>query len=120
VTFPIPVVNGEAELNVPGSSEAQFAAADRTVRRDRETVGDGSPGSSPRSSSARPSRAPLPVHVVRRYETLRSIARDRLGDSHRADEIIELNQDRLPETNQLTPGQRLLLPVDATVARQAP
>jgi nucleoid-associated protein YgaU len=118
--FPIPVANDEVELNRPGLSEARIEAADRTVRRDRENVEDGAPGSSSRSGSARATRTMRPVHVVRRYETLRSIARDRLGDSHRADEIIELNQDRLPDTNQLTPGQRLLLPFDATPARQAP
>ena len=118
--FPIAVANGEAKLDRPGSSEAQFEAADRTGRRDRENVGDGSPGSNPRSSIAGPSRALLPVHVVRRYETLRSIARDRLGNSHRADEIIELNRDRLSDTDQLKQGQRLLLPFDATPARQAP
>jgi general secretion pathway protein D len=118
--LPIAVATGAAGLNLPGSSAAQFEAANRTVRRDRENVGDGSPGSRPRSSSAGPSRALRPVHVVRRDETLLSIARDRLGNSHRADEIIELNQDRLPDTNQLTPGQRLLLPFDATPARRAP
>jgi nucleoid-associated protein YgaU len=57
------------------------------------------------------------VHVVRRYETLRSIARDRLGNVHRADEIIELNRDRLANPDQLTPGQRLVLPLDAGIAR---
>ena len=73
-----------------------------------------------RSSNAGSGGAPQPVHVVRRYETLRSIARDRLGDSRRADEIIELNRDRVPVASQLTPGQRLLLPSDATPVRQAP
>ena len=76
-------------------------------------------GAGPPVSSRAPRRAP-PYHVVRRYETLRSIARDRLGDSRRADEIIELNQDRLPESNQLRPGLRLLLPSDAAPEPQAP
>ena len=96
-----------------------------TARPDRLTAGDlivipRIDELDPTQSSPGSSRAPLPVHVVRRYETLRSIARDRLGDSHRVDEIIELNRDRIPETNQLTQGQRLLLPSDATPARQAP
>ena len=115
--FPLPVANAEAKLNLPGSSQAQSLSSERTVRRDRENVGDSSPGSS-RSSSAGSRRAPFPVHVVRRYETLWSIARDRLGNAQRADEIIKLNQDRLPGTNQLTPGQRLLLPFDAMPAPQ--
>ena len=57
-----------------------------------------------------------PIHVVRRYESLRSIARDRLGDSRRAGEIAELNQDRLGDNNQVRPGMRLILPADATPA----
>ncbi len=68
----------------------------------------GPEGSSPRGA--------LPVHVVRSYETLRSIARDRLGNALRADEIIDLNRDRIPDLNRLAPGQRLLLPEDAMPA----
>jgi general secretion pathway protein D len=118
--FPVGVATGDAGLNSRGFSEARLGTADQAVRRNRENVGDGSSGSRPRTSSAESSVAPSPVHVVRRYETLRSIARDRLGDSRRTDEIIELNGDRLQDSNQLTPGQRILLPSDATPVRQAP
>jgi nucleoid-associated protein YgaU len=117
--FPEGVVNGDAKLNLPGLSEARSEPADQTVGRNRENIGDDSSGSRSRSSNAGSGGAPQPVHVVRRYETLRSIARDRLGDSRRAGEIIELNRDRVPAANQLTPGQRLLLPADATPASQA-
>jgi hypothetical protein len=55
---------------------------------------------------------------MRRYETLRSIVRDSLGDAHRAGEILELNQDRLPDPNRLAPGQQLLLPEGAMPPRQ--
>jgi type IV pilus secretin PilQ/predicted competence protein len=53
------------------------------------------------------------VHVVRRDETLRGIARDRLGDARRGGEIAELNRDLLGDDPRPAPGQRLLLPADA-------
>jgi general secretion pathway protein D len=60
------------------------------------------------------------VHVVRRHETLRSIARDRLGDLHRSDELADLNRDVLGPAGQLTVGQRLILPADASAPRPRP
>jgi nucleoid-associated protein YgaU len=48
--------------------------------------------------------------VVKQSETLESIARDRLGDPHRARDIAELNRDLLSEVSWLRPGMRLLLP----------
>jgi nucleoid-associated protein YgaU len=60
------------------------------------------------------------VHVVRRHETLRSIARDRLGNPHRTGEIIELNRELLGPAGQPTVGQRLILPEDATAPRPMP
>jgi nucleoid-associated protein YgaU len=52
-------------------------------------------------------------YKVRRYDTLRSIARDALGDSHRADEILDLNRDLIKDPSQLVVGQLLELPADA-------
>jgi nucleoid-associated protein YgaU len=60
------------------------------------------------------------VHVVRRHETLHSIARDRLGDIQRSGELAELNRDVLGPTGQLTVGQRLILPADASAPRPMP
>ena len=61
------------------------------------------------------------IHVVRKGETLQRIARDRLGDERRRDEIAELNRDLLGgETPRLIPGQRLLLPGDAGPPRGQP
>ena len=57
-----------------------------------------------------------PYHVVKRHETLRSIARDLLDDPHRANDIRELNLDQL-DSDTLEIGQRLRLPEDATVRR---
>jgi nucleoid-associated protein YgaU len=58
------------------------------------------------------------IHVVKRYETLESIARDRLGDPSRAREIAALNQDLLSDANRLKPGMRLLLPSFPTSPRR--
>ena len=66
-----------------------------------------------RASVAPPASVPesgYAIHVVKRSETLESIARDRLGDPGRAREIAALNQDLLSDANQPKPGMRLLLP----------
>ena len=61
--------------------------------------------------------APRPVHKVRPRETLRTIARDRLGDARRADEILELNRQVIDDPHRLIVGQILDLPDDARTAR---
>jgi nucleoid-associated protein YgaU len=79
----------------------------------------------PRGRAPSPEAAPVampkpektyPYHVVKRHETLRSIARDLLDDPRREDEIRDLNLDQLDEDG-LQIGQRLRLPEDATVRR---
>lgn len=70
-------------------------------------------------SSIRPKAATLqpeparPTHIVAERETLRGIARDTLGDAHRADEIYSLNRDVIEDPARLEPGTRLRLPADA-------
>jgi type IV pilus secretin PilQ/predicted competence protein len=59
-----------------------------------------------------------PIHVVGRFESLRSIARDRLGDSRRASEILALNRDTLRSSDRPVPGQHLRLPRDAAPLRR--
>jgi nucleoid-associated protein YgaU len=46
---------------------------------------------------------------------LRSIARDTLGESRRADEILDLNRDLIKDPSALTPGQTIVLPDDARI-----
>ena len=58
-----------------------------------------------------------PVYKVRRYDTLRTIARDTLGDSRRADEVLDLNRDIIDDPGHLIVGQILELPEDAKVVR---
>jgi nucleoid-associated protein YgaU len=65
----------------------------------------------PRSSAA--SGANRPIYRVRAYDTLRSIARDTLGSSRRAGEILELNRGVIDDPGQLVVGQTLELPEDA-------
>jgi len=99
-----------------GSGSGEYGA--KTTRGNREEATSYGPNSAARDADGTRRRNP-PVHVVRPKETLRSIARDRLGDSRRADEIAALNQDRLVETGVLAPGQRLLLPSDASPVRES-
>ena len=54
---------------------------------------------------------------VRRYDTLRSIARDTLGNPRRADEILEINREIIDNPNHLITGQRIQLPEDADTRR---
>ena len=66
-----------------------------------------------------PEETPRPLHRVARFETLRGIARDYLGDSRRADEILELNRDAIDDPNHLITGQLILLPEDARPRRSS-
>jgi nucleoid-associated protein YgaU len=59
------------------------------------------------------------MYRIRPHETLRSIARDTLGDSRRARELLELNRDVIDDPDRLTPGQVIDLPEDARPARRA-
>ncbi len=56
-----------------------------------------------------------PTYRVRAHDTLRSIARDTLGDPHRYREILDLNRDAVDDGGRLTPGATLRLPEDAAV-----
>jgi general secretion pathway protein D len=113
----------------PGSNRSGGRAADQPSafspnRTDRMTVANADPVSSIPSDSRgqMPSiagRRNPPFHLVRAHETLRSIARDRLGDSRRAGEIAELNADRIATAGTLEPGQKLILPLDARSVRQS-
>jgi nucleoid-associated protein YgaU len=79
------------------------------VRLPHGKVGRSSPGGDP--IEARP---PSRSHVVRDRETLRSIARDHLGDPRRETEIRDLNIQVLGDNSEIRPGMRLRLPGDAT------
>ena len=71
------------------------------------------------SLSARnePAEAPRrPTYPVKPNDTLRSIARDTLRDSHRSLEIYNLNRDTLTDPRALlAPGTTLTLPTDAVI-----
>jgi nucleoid-associated protein YgaU len=79
--------------------------------RDHASEADAEPEVRSRTTVSRP------VYKVRRYDTLRTIARDSLGDSRRADEVLELNRDIIDDPGHLIVGQILELPEDARVVR---
>jgi nucleoid-associated protein YgaU len=64
-------------------------------------------------------RPRLPRYRIRPQESLRSIARDVLGDSRRADEILELNRAVIDDPGHLIPGQEIELPEDARLTRRS-
>jgi nucleoid-associated protein YgaU len=87
--------------------EVELPTSDPFARRGTDSI---DPEASPRD---RPRR---PRYRVRKYDTLRTIARDTLGNSRRADEILELNADIVRDPSDLVVGQILALPEDADVA----
>ncbi len=96
----------------PGPSRPADESGDSRLRPDSSVTAWGEPPSMRRLvASARRPRAI--THVVGPHETPRSIARDRLGDARRAQEIIDLNHDLLATEGRWTPGLRILLPPDA-------
>ncbi|MGC8641879.1 MAG: LysM peptidoglycan-binding domain-containing protein, partial [Isosphaeraceae bacterium] len=104
----------DAELNLPVSDVASDepesgGRSSRGVRR--AIIDDQGSEFRPRDAVARP------IYKVRQYDTLRTIARDTLGDSHRASEILELNRDIIDDPRHLPVGQILELPEDARPAR---
>jgi nucleoid-associated protein YgaU len=78
----------------------------------------GTPSASPRELLPAADEPSGPFHIVRAHETLRSIARDTLGDARRADEIRARNAGSLGANDDIQPGMRLVLPDDASVARR--
>jgi nucleoid-associated protein YgaU len=102
--------DGTTELFASSAAPARGRDASRK-RGPRETVAASAKSTDP-SKSSRPSGDPL-TYKVKANETLRSIARDRLGNSRRADEIYQLNRDLIDDPQNLTPGQLIQLPDDA-------
>jgi nucleoid-associated protein YgaU len=110
----------------PTTRDDQVATSRRTTQpregravptRTRADVELGMPTGRARRSGSRdeidePSR---PTYRVRSHDTLRSIARDTLGDSHRYREILELNRDVIDDPTHLVSGQTLTLPEDAII-----
>jgi nucleoid-associated protein YgaU len=96
--------NSEIELTLPVGHPT--ATPGRSRRADKEALADNG------------AEAQYPKYLVRPRETLRSIARDTLGDSHRDEEILEMNRDAIPDPKHLTAGQILILPDDARLVRR--
>jgi len=76
------------------------------------------PAPTAESSGSRDARAAIaaaalpdgPTHVVRKGETLWSIAGHRLGSGGRWREILDLNRERVPDPTLLAEGTVLVLP----------
>ena len=109
----------EAGLELPDAGADEAPARGHSGSPD-DGIGADNDEAPPTRLTARP-RAPAPVdrpvYKVRRHDTLRSIARDVLGDSRRADELYDLNRDIIDDPTRLTAGQLLELPEDADTRR---
>jgi nucleoid-associated protein YgaU len=106
------------DLIADGDDDDDFAARGRSKSRERD-IDDGLDRASDIRSNANSNRdADLPLHKVRPRETLRSIARDRLGDSRRAKEILQLNRGLIDDPSSLVAGQVIELPEDAKPGRR--
>ena len=103
----------DVELNLPVSDTAteQASGRDRSSRGSSQSDRDAEPEIRTRNAVARP------IYKVRQYDTLRTIARDTLGDPRRANEILDLNHDIIDDPAHLIVGQILELPEDARPAR---
>ncbi len=113
-----PVLNGDQAVSLGRNSvdeELVLPLDDSITKRggERQTWNDLDP--EPEARRYQPRR---PVYKVRPYDTLRSIARDTLDDSRRADEILELNEEVIDNPRHLIPGQIIELPEDARIGRR--
>ena len=63
-----------------------------------------------------PAKADYPTYSVQPAESLYRIARRLLGDGERHREIFELNRDLIDEPNDIFPGDKLRLPMDAKLS----
>ena len=107
----LPALDTTALSDKLAEREITLPASDPFTRRDVSDAGDNVDSeSSPRQ------RARRTLYKVRPHETLRSIARDTLGDSRRADEILDLNAKILDDPAHLVIGQILELPEDAKLS----
>jgi nucleoid-associated protein YgaU len=125
------LIEAPRRKDVSSAPSPTTAVRPRTNAR-RNTDSTATPGNivilpvrTPRSSASSRSEEELPdtrtarrYYVVKKHETLRSIARDQLGDSHRYEELRDLNLRVLGDSVVLTAGMKLELPdEDETVKK---
>jgi nucleoid-associated protein YgaU len=111
------------ELDLPAASTEPIFARDRRSAERRADLSAGEDDGDPQVRSARRPRSAddesdrvpdtRPVYKVRAGDTLRSIARDTLGTSRRANDILEMNREKIDDPDNLIVGQILELPEGA-------
>ena len=106
--------------------DAPASAVSRTSTRRTEPVDELEQPSNPRNRAPRAEvdtgdqdRPIRPSYTVKPNQTLRSIARDTLGDVDRDVEIRALNRTVLGDARNPTAGMVLTLPSDAVIGRRA-
>jgi nucleoid-associated protein YgaU len=117
------------ELDLPAAgSDPTFTRDRRSVERrvdlsaQEEDEPETRSARRPRSANFDSDNDPVsrPVYRVRPNDTLRTIARDTLGTASRANEILDLNRDKIDDPKSLIVGQMLDLPDDARSSLRRP
>ena len=111
VTKPVQV----RKVSRPPDLEMSLPSSDAFAKRKSDF--DDTLDPDPKTAASTRYRPRGPLYKVRANDTLRSIARDTLGTSRRADEILEKNSDVIDDPNNLIVGQVLEMPDDAKVGR---
>jgi nucleoid-associated protein YgaU len=122
----VDAATGSTESPLSLSAVRRVSRQDRAEQRDDSGATDTDqdralpeipPDPRPRNRTNPSSTAIRLTYKVRPYDTLRSIARDTVGDASRAAEILELNRELIGDPAQLTPDLVLTLPDDARTGR---
>ena len=117
VEAPRPAIVGNvspAPASAPEAKPSPYRSNDASAETDATPAASAAPSQSP-SPTATTSD---PIYYVRKHETLRSIARDLLGDSRRYVEIMDRNADLIADPyEQLEAGLELRMPKDAKMPR---
>lgn len=85
----------------PGHDAPDFSRVGASVR-----------GADERMDHDADAHAPLRTHLVRKGDTLSTIAEQTWGTASRWTEIFEANRDVLDDPDRIRPGQVLQLPAD--------
>ncbi len=103
----------DAPLPAPDVAAAPAVGAQQQPAAAEAPAATGEPSASAdptyRTATAAPQRSER-RYLVRRGDSLDSIAREHYGSGGRAQAIYEANRDQIRDPNNLRPGQTLVLP----------
>jgi len=112
IPSPVPVQSGPAgsPRQTPGSSREMLVGSTSSPPAGTRRLSDNARDPSETGGSGVPDEGGSAVHIMKANESWASIARDRLGDPRRADELFKMNREFYGEGFRPRPGMRLVLP----------